>query len=61
MATIKPDRPAASNPQSLSGLLPFLKPYRWQIGMALVLLVLARLLLKARTRNQLYLPVWPLV
>ncbi len=41
MATIKPDRPAASNPQSLSGLLPFLKPYRWQIGMALVLLVLA--------------------
>jgi len=41
MATIKPDRPAASNPQSLSGLLPFLKPYRWQIGLALLLLVLA--------------------
>jgi ATP-binding cassette subfamily B protein len=41
MATSKPDRPAASNPKSLSGLLPFLKPYRWQIGLALVLLVLA--------------------
>ncbi len=41
MATSKPDRPAARNPQSLSGLLPFLKPYRWQIGLALVLLVLA--------------------
>jgi ATP-binding cassette subfamily B protein len=41
MATSKPDRPAANNPQSLSGLLPFLKPYRWQIGLALVLLVLA--------------------
>ena len=41
MATSKPDRPAATNPQSLSGLLPFLKPYRWQIGLALVLLVLA--------------------
>ena len=41
MASSKPDRPAASSPQSLSGLLPFLKPYRWQIGLALVLLVLA--------------------
>ena len=41
MATSKPDRPAAQNPQSLSGLLPYLKPYRWQIGLALVLLVLA--------------------
>ena len=41
MASSKPDRPAATNPQSLSGLLPFLKPYRWQIGLALVLLVLA--------------------
>jgi len=41
MASSKPDRPAASNPQSLSGLLPFLKPYHWQIGLALVLLVLA--------------------
>ncbi len=41
MASSKPDRPTATNPQSLSGLLPFLKPYRWQIGLALVLLVLA--------------------
>ena len=41
MATSLPDRPAAKNPKSLSGLLPFLKPYRWQIGLALVLLVLA--------------------
>ncbi|OYQ40813.1 ABC transporter [Rhodoferax sp. TH121] len=35
------DRPKASNPQSLSGLLPFLRPYRGRIGMALVFLVLA--------------------
>jgi len=41
MATSKPDRPAAKNPKSLSGLVPFLQPYRWQIGLALVLLVLA--------------------
>ena len=41
MATSKPDRPAAKNPKSLSGLWPFLKPYRWQMGLALVLLVLA--------------------
>jgi ATP-binding cassette subfamily B protein len=41
MATAKPDRPAAKSPQSLTGLLPFLRPYRWQIGLALVLLVLA--------------------
>jgi ATP-binding cassette subfamily B protein len=41
MATSKSDRPAAQNPKSLSGLLPFLKPYRWQIGLALVLLILA--------------------
>ncbi len=41
MATSQPDRPAAKNPKSLSGLLPFIKPYRWQIGLALVLLVMA--------------------
>ena len=35
------DRPKSSNPQSLSGLLPFLRPYRARIGMALVFLVLA--------------------
>jgi ATP-binding cassette, subfamily B, bacterial len=38
------EQPAAKpprNPKSLSGLLPFLTPYRWRIGMALVFLVLA--------------------
>jgi ATP-binding cassette subfamily B protein len=36
-ATDKPPR----SPKSLSGLLPFLTPYRWRIGLALVFLVLA--------------------
>jgi len=36
-----PDRPAPQSPKSLSGLIPFLKPYRIQIGLALVFLVLA--------------------
>ena len=35
------DRPAPQSPKSLSGLLPFLKPYRLQIGLAFVFLVLA--------------------
>ncbi|MBN8488308.1 MAG: ABC transporter, partial [Burkholderiales bacterium] len=35
------DRPAAASPQSLSGLVPFLRPYRPQIGLALLFLVLA--------------------
>ena len=35
------DRPAPQSPKSLSGLLPFLKPYRFQIGLAFVFLVLA--------------------
>ena len=35
------DRPAHKSPKSLSGLLPFLKPYRLQIGLAMVFLVLA--------------------
>ena len=35
------DRPAPQNPKSLSGLLPFLKPYQLQIGLALIFLVLA--------------------
>jgi ATP-binding cassette, subfamily B, bacterial len=35
------DRPKASNPKSLSGLLPFLMPYRGRIGLALLFLVLA--------------------
>ncbi|MDT7517770.1 ABC transporter transmembrane domain-containing protein [Rhodoferax sp. TBRC 17660] len=35
------ERPKSTNPKSLSGLLPFLKPYRGRIAMALVFLVLA--------------------
>jgi ATP-binding cassette, subfamily B, bacterial len=35
------ERPKATNPKSLSGLLPFLKPYRGRIGLAMVFLVLA--------------------
>ena len=35
------DRPASATPRSLSGLLPFLRPYRLQIGLALLFLVLA--------------------
>jgi ATP-binding cassette subfamily B protein len=35
------DRPTPQSPKSLSGLIPFLKPYRLQIGLALVFLVLA--------------------
>lgn len=35
------DRPKSQNPKSLSGLLPFLRPYRGRIGLALVFLVLA--------------------
>jgi len=34
-------RPAAASPRSLSGLLPFLRPYRGRIGLALVFLVMA--------------------
>ncbi len=35
------ERTTSSNPQSLSGLLPFLRPYRGRIALALVFLVLA--------------------
>lgn len=35
------ERSKASNPKSLSGLLPFLRPYRVRIGLALCFLVLA--------------------
>jgi ATP-binding cassette subfamily B protein len=35
------DRPKATTPTSLSGLLPFLRPYRLQIGLAVLFLVLA--------------------
>jgi ATP-binding cassette, subfamily B, bacterial len=36
-------RQAASSPRALSGLMPFLRPYRGRIGLALVFLVLAAL------------------
>ena len=36
-----PQRPAAATPRSLSGLLPFIRPYRVQVGLAIVFLVLA--------------------
>ena len=35
------DRPKANTPTSLSGLVPFLRPYRLQIGLAMLFLVLA--------------------
>ncbi len=35
------NRPASTTPRSLSGLGPFLRPYRWGIAAALVFLVLA--------------------
>ncbi|MDO9434249.1 ABC transporter transmembrane domain-containing protein [Hydrogenophaga sp.] len=35
------DRPKADSPTSLSGLLPFMRPYRTQIGLAMLFLVLA--------------------
>jgi ATP-binding cassette, subfamily B, bacterial len=35
------ERPKASHPQALSGLLPFIRPYRWQIALAVLFLVLA--------------------
>jgi len=35
------DRPASTTPRSLSGLLPFLRPYKLQIGLALLFLVMA--------------------
>jgi ATP-binding cassette subfamily B protein len=37
----KSDRPQSSNPKSLSGLLPFLRPYRLKIALAILFLVLA--------------------
>ncbi|MEN9670144.1 MAG: hypothetical protein RL018_421, partial [Pseudomonadota bacterium] len=39
--TTATDRPKATSPRSISGLLPFLHPYRLQIGLALVFLVMA--------------------
>lgn len=37
------ERPKSQNPKSLSGLLPFLRPYRGRIALAFVFLVLAAL------------------
>ncbi|MCB1982283.1 MAG: ABC transporter, partial [Rhodoferax sp.] len=34
-------RPAAPSPRALSGLLPFLRPYRSRVALALLFLVLA--------------------
>lgn len=39
--TLPSDRPRGSNPRSLSGLLPFMRPYRLQMALALLFLVLA--------------------
>jgi ATP-binding cassette, subfamily B, bacterial len=39
--TTASDRPKGTSPRSISGLLPFLKPYRLQIGLALLFLVMA--------------------
>ena len=35
------DRPKGTSPRSISGLLPFLRPYKLQIGLALLFLVMA--------------------
>ncbi|MCZ2405781.1 MAG: ATP-binding cassette domain-containing protein [Burkholderiales bacterium] len=41
MAFSHPRAPAGGAPRSLTGLLPFLRPYRWRIALALLFLVLA--------------------
>ena len=43
MSPVKPDRPKGQTPKSLSGLLPFLRPYRGRIVLAMLFLVLAAL------------------
>jgi ATP-binding cassette subfamily B protein len=43
MPIADPARPAATTPRSLSGLLPFIRPYRGRVGLAFVFLVLAAL------------------
>ena len=40
---MNPDRPKGQTPKSLSGLLPFLRPYRGRIVLAMLFLVLAAL------------------
>ncbi|WP_372660852.1 ABC transporter transmembrane domain-containing protein, partial [Hydrogenophaga sp.] len=39
--TLATDRPKSTTPTSLGGLLPFMRPYRLQIGLAILFLVLA--------------------
>ena len=41
MAKTESDRPASNTPQSLSGLAPFLRPYRGRIALAMFFLVMA--------------------
>ncbi|MDV7400104.1 ABC transporter transmembrane domain-containing protein, partial [Arthrospira platensis SPKY1] len=41
MAKPTAERPRAQTPQSLTGLWPFLSPYRWQLALALLFLLLA--------------------
>lgn len=41
--TTPTERPKPTSPRSITGLAPFIKPYRLQIGLALVFLVLAAL------------------
>ena len=41
MAKTDSDRPASTTPKSLSGLAPFLRPYRGRIALALLFLVMA--------------------
>ena len=43
MSPVNPDRPKGQTPKSLSGLLPFLRPYRGRIVLAMLFLVLAAL------------------
>src|SRR3954470_18269815 len=41
MATANPSALSAKSPQSLSGLLPFLRPYWWRMALAVLFLLLA--------------------
>ena len=41
LAEVANERPKSSTPASLSGLRPFMRPYRLQIGLAILFLMLA--------------------
>ena len=43
MPEVNPQRPPGSSPKSLSGLLPFIRPYRLQVALAGLFLVMAAL------------------